>query len=68
VDELTIKLDYYSQLYKVKTITCGGGVTCNSLLRKELKKKYRNVSLTDIKYCNDNAAMIGMYAILLNKK
>lgn len=68
VDEIMIKLNYYSHKYKIKTITCGGGVSCNSLLRKEILKKYPNALLTDVKYCNDNAAMIGNYCLLLIKK
>lgn len=66
VDEILIKLNHYVKLFKVKVITCGGGVSCNSLLRKELIKVFPNVLLTDKKYCNDNAAMIGMYALIAN--
>ena len=68
VDEILIKLNYYTKLHNIKTITCGGGVTANSLLRSQLKFNYHHVLLTDIKYCNDNAAMIGLYAMLLNRK
>jgi tRNA A37 threonylcarbamoyltransferase TsaD len=31
-----IKLDYYSQKYKINNIVIGGGVSANSLLRKRL--------------------------------
>jgi N6-L-threonylcarbamoyladenine synthase len=63
VDEILIKLNYYVEKYKIKTITCGGGVCCNSLLRKELKQLPYKVLLTDKKFCNDNAAMIGVYVL-----
>jgi tRNA A37 threonylcarbamoyltransferase TsaD len=61
IEEILIKLNYYVCKHNIKTITCGGGVICNSLLRQELNKMNVKVLLPDIKYCNDNAAMIGQY-------
>ena len=52
--------------YKIKTITAGGGVTCNPLLREKLnhysqRYGYRLV-LSDPQLCTDNAAMIAALA------
>jgi N6-L-threonylcarbamoyladenine synthase len=62
VDEILIKLDYYTNKYKTKNIVVGGGVSANRLLRKTLIKYYKQVILPPISCCQDNAAMIGAYA------
>jgi tRNA A37 threonylcarbamoyltransferase TsaD len=59
------KLNYYVGKYNTNIISVGGGVACNSLLRETLKKTNYDVLLTDKQYCNDNAAMIGAYALNL---
>ena len=48
------------------TMVLAGGVSANSVLRKEMQKlcdKYSvKLYMPDIKYCGDNAAMIGSQA------
>jgi tRNA A37 threonylcarbamoyltransferase TsaD len=36
-----IKMNYYSEKYKIKNIAIGGGVSANSLLREEISKNKR---------------------------
>jgi N6-L-threonylcarbamoyladenine synthase len=65
VDEVMIKLNYYLQKYPaVKFVTIGGGVSANRLLRNEIKQVSKPVFLPELKYANDNAAMIALYAYL----
>ncbi len=59
--------------YNVKNLVLAGGVAANSYLREKLeimsKELNINFSYPDIKYCTDNAAMIGAaayYAYLAN--
>ena len=58
--------------YNIKTITAGGGVTCNPLLRDKLKyysDKYGyRLVLSDPQLCTDNAAMIGALAYFYRDK
>lgn len=42
----------------------GGGVACNSAIRKALQSKYENVRFVTPAYCADNGAMIANYALL----
>jgi N6-L-threonylcarbamoyladenine synthase len=44
-------------------IVVGGGVACNSSLRKTLAANYENVHFVLPKYCTDNGAMIANYAL-----
>jgi N6-L-threonylcarbamoyladenine synthase len=44
-------------------IVVGGGVACNSALRKTLNTKFSNVHFVAPKYCTDNGAMIANYAL-----
>lgn len=59
---------------KIKKVALAGGVSANTLLRKMLKeeaiKNSFEVYLPDLKYCTDNAAMIGCaaYYNFINKK
>ena len=41
----------------------GGGVACNSYLREQLKKSFKNVYFVEPKYCTDNGAMVANYAL-----
>lgn len=74
IDELIRKTELAIQKYDIKKLIVAGGVSANKYLRakiEELTNKY-NVDLTipPIKYCTDNAAMIGCaaYPLYLNKK
>ncbi|MEO8065491.1 MAG: tRNA (adenosine(37)-N6)-threonylcarbamoyltransferase complex transferase subunit TsaD [Candidatus Doudnabacteria bacterium] len=66
VDVLISKLEKAIIRYKPKTIMLGGGVAANELLRKRFKLLSINYHLSSIipelKYCTDNAAMIGLAA------
>ena len=44
-------------------IVVGGGVACNSALRKTLNSDFTNVHFVAPKYCTDNGAMIAHYAL-----
>lgn len=45
-------------------IVVGGGVACNSKLRMEMSKNFKNVSFVKPEYCTDNGAMIAHFAYL----
>jgi N6-L-threonylcarbamoyladenine synthase len=45
-------------------IVIGGGVACNSYLRKKFKEKFENVYFVSPQYCTDNGAMIAHLASL----
>lgn len=44
-------------------IVVGGGVACNSYLRKKLSDKFSNVYFVAPQFCTDNGAMIANYAL-----
>lgn len=74
IDELIRKTELALQQYHCQKMIVAGGVSANKYLRskiEELAQKY-NVDLTipPIKYCTDNAAMIGCaaYPLYLNKE
>lgn len=58
--------------YKVKNLVLAGGVAANIELRESLealcKERNINLSVPKIKYCTDNAAMIGAAAYYAYKK
>jgi N6-L-threonylcarbamoyladenine synthase len=58
--------------YKVKNLILAGGVSANSGLRENLTKLCQenniNISMPQIKYCTDNAAMIGAAAYYAYQK
>lgn len=49
-------------------IVVGGGVACNSHLRRQLKEKYKTTVFVAPKYCTDNAAMVANYALRTYEK
>ena len=55
----------------IKTLLLSGGVAANSNIRKELSKMCEEIGvkmhMPEIKYCTDNAAMIGAAAYVLYK-
>ncbi len=67
VDSLVSKTIAYAIKSNAKTIIVAGGVSANSLLRKEISEKGKsfgvNVFFPALEYCMDNAAMIGAAAI-----
>ena len=58
--------------YNVNNLVLAGGVAANSYLRSRLEKECYdrgiNFHYPDIKYCTDNAAMIGSAAYYAYKK
>ena len=66
IDELIRKTELAINKYNTKRLIVAGGVTANKYLRSEMEKlaNKHNVNLTvpPIKYCTDNAAMIGCAA------
>lgn len=43
-------------------IVVGGGVACNSCLRKKMQEKFKKVYFVKPEYCADNGAMVANYA------
>lgn len=68
VDVLLAKLEKATKTYKAKRVILTGGVSANSRLRERAQEwaKRRGVSLVipPIRYCTDNAAMIGYVGAL----
>jgi N6-L-threonylcarbamoyladenine synthase len=62
---LVLKMRYAIKIAKEKyqspnsySIVVGGGVACNSEIRKQFKEKYNKVSFVAPQFCTDNGAMI----------
>ena len=72
IDELVRKTELAIKNTNIKHMIVAGGVSANSYLREEVKKvcdKYEvDLSVPDLKYCTDNAAMIGAAAYPLYLK
>ena len=74
IDELSRKTELAIKNTGIKNMIVAGGVSANSYLREEIKKvcdKYNvDLSVPDLKYCTDNAAMIGAaaYPLYLKKE
>ena len=64
---LVQKLKKYFKMVQPKTFAIVGGASANLYLRDEIKKllKHHNAELllSELKYCSDNAAMIGRVAL-----
>ncbi len=71
VKHLTQKLKKYFKTHPPKTFAIVGGASANLYLRKqieELLKPYRaKLLLSELRYCSDNAAMIGRIGVELYK-
>jgi N6-L-threonylcarbamoyladenine synthase len=52
---------------KYKTLILAGGVSANSLLRKEFLKLHPNAIIPKLEYCTDNAAMIASACYIQNR-
>lgn len=70
--QLTKKVEKAIKEFKIKNVIVAGGVSANKYLRAEISKvcgKYAcNLAIPDLKYCTDNAAMIGAAAYPLYLK
>lgn len=66
VDDLVNKTIRAAQEKNYKTVVLAGGVSANKLLREEMYNKCKSLNIDclfpDLKYCTDNAAMIGSAA------
>lgn len=67
IQDLIDKVKYAFNHTNYKRIVVGGGVSANSLLRKELKDIHSEVDLPLLKYTGDNAAMIVYYGYKLEE-
>lgn len=74
IEQISRKVNLALNNNKVKQVIIAGGVSANYYLRQEIEKicNNHNVSLSvpSLKYCTDNAAMIGCaaYPLYLEKK
>jgi len=57
IDVLIKKTVKAANDYNAKTIILGGGVSANEELRKQFKRKFKNVIMPDKKFSTDNAVM-----------
>ncbi len=71
-DELVEKTIRAMKLSKSKKVVVAGGVGANSMLQEKLRKKAKEIGgeafFPELKYCTDNAAMIGSAAYYYIKK
>ncbi len=69
IDSLIFKINLVANHYKMDRIVISGGVSANSRLRELAKKTFRSRKLyfPEMKYCMDNAGMIGYLGYLLYK-
>ncbi len=71
-DELTTKVIKAMQMTKSKKVVVAGGVGANSMLQAKLKEAVKSINaqafFPELKYCTDNAAMIGSMAFYYIKK
>lgn len=66
VDVLITKIKLAAKIHQTKKIVITGGVSANSRLRQQcekLKEKGYTVVIPPLRYCTDNAAMIGYVGI-----
>lgn len=69
-DVLVEKTKKAAQRYQAKQIIVAGGVAANKGLREKLRKEINDIEIIipSIKYCTDQAAMIGIAAYYQNQK
>ena len=69
---LTQKLKKYFKTLKPKTFAIVGGASANIYLRKQIEELLKphgaDLLLSELKYCSDNAAMIGRVGVEMYKK
>ena len=66
VDVLIAKIQLAAKIYKTKKIVITGGVSANSRLRERcqlLSTKGYSIVIPPLRYCTDNAAMIGYVGV-----
>ena len=72
VEVLVKKTIKAAEMYKPKSILMAGGVAANKQLRESLKIEVEKRNLKffcpELKYCGDNAAMVGTAAVLAPKE
>lgn len=72
IDEIVRKTKLAIEKYNLKRVIVAGGVSANGYLREKLNKMCDelgvNLSIPPIKYCTDNATMIGCAAYPLYKQ
>ncbi len=68
VDVLVSKTEKAIKEYQPKSLLVGGGVAANSLLRERMEKLGKEMGINlfkpEMKYCTDNAAMVGAGAVV----
>jgi len=57
IDVLVKKTAKAMNDYNIKTVVVGGGVSVNKELRKQFKKKFKNIMFPDKRFSTDNAVM-----------
>ena len=70
-DVLTAKLKKAMEEYKAKVVILGGGVVANKRLREKIKEMTKNraeLLLPELRFCTDNAEMIGAAATVEKKR
>lgn len=71
-DELVVKVARAMELSKMSKVVVAGGVGANSMLQEKLKAAAEKIGgkayFPELKYCTDNAAMIGSIAYYYIKK
>jgi len=72
-DILAERVKQTTEIHKVKTICLVGGVSANSALRTKVEEFWKKINIPvflpkSLKYCGDNAAMIGIRAYWEYKK
>ena len=63
IDALELKLSLIMRKYSSLPIVVGGGVACNSELRRRFCQSFRSIYFVDPEFCTDNGAMIANYAL-----
>lgn len=63
--DIKSKLEFYLKKYNIDVLGIGGGVSANSLLRKECLLITKKLFLPKKEYTGDNATMIAFYGYLM---
>ena len=65
VEQIILQTKKYLNENKVDSIILAGGVSANSLLRKEIRNLHEVTYVSDLAFCQDNAAMMANLAHIL---